>query len=132
MKRLMVRERKRVLALAMFAGASAMFAGAMVSASSAKAQDAAPAPVTDGAPDVAAGETLYQAVCRNCHGPKAKGMASFPKLTGFDAEHLTMRLEQYRAGETVGPNTPLMAPMAVGLSDEDIANLAAYITETFD
>ena len=80
-----------------------------------------------GEADVAAGEALYQGGCRNCHGPTAKGMASFPKLVGHDAGYLTGRLEQYRSGEQVGPNTALMKPQAVNLSDEDIANLAAYL-----
>ena len=84
------------------------------------------------AQDIAAGETLYQKSCRNCHGPTARGMASFPKLTGNDAEYLAMRLEQYRAGEKVGPNTALMRPQAVNLSDEDIANIASYIANSFN
>lgn len=84
--------------------------------------------VPAGAQDVPAGETLYQEVCKNCHGPKAQGMASFPKLVGNDAEYLTMRLEQYRTGEKVGPNSALMTPMATDLSDEEIANLVTYIT----
>ncbi|HNP34880.1 MAG TPA: c-type cytochrome [Woeseiaceae bacterium] len=84
------------------------------------------------AQDISAGETIYQANCRNCHGPTAKGMASFPKLTGNSADYIVDLLEKYRAGETVGPNTPLMAPLAKDLSDEDIANLAAYITTTFN
>jgi len=84
------------------------------------------------AQDNTAGEALYQSVCKNCHGPTARGMASFPKLSGQTSEYLAMRLEQYRAGEKVGPNTPLMQPLAVVLSDEDIANLAAYISTSFD
>ena len=80
----------------------------------------------------AAGEALYGSVCKNCHGPTAKGMASFPKLAGQPADYLAMRLEQYRAGEKVGPNTALMRPMAVELSDEDIAALANYIADTFE
>ena len=83
------------------------------------------------AQDLAAGEEHYQSVCRNCHGPTAKGMASFPKLAGQDPEYLTYILGEYRSGETVGPNTALMAPHAKELSDEDIANLAAYIA-TFE
>lgn len=79
--------------------------------------------------DMAGGEEIYQEVCKNCHGPKAQGMASFPKLADKTAEHLVMRLGQYRAQEKVGPNSPLMWPHAEELSDEDIANLAAYITE---
>ena len=73
------------------------------------------------------GEALYQSVCRNCHGPTAMGMASFPKLAGQPAEYLRERLEQYRAGEKVGYNTALMAPHAAELSDEQIEALASYI-----
>lgn len=79
------------------------------------------------AQDVAAGEELYGSVCRTCHGPTAKGMASFPRLAGHDAEYLAGQLEQYRAGETVGPNSPLMIPHARDLSDEDIADVVAYV-----
>ena len=83
------------------------------------------------AQDVAAGEGIYQDVCRNCHGPTAKGMASFPKLAGHDPEYIASRLEQYRAGEQVGPNTALMAPHAADLSDADIENIAGYVA-TFE
>ncbi|MCP1167716.1 c-type cytochrome [Limimaricola litoreus] len=80
--------------------------------------------------DIAIGEELYQDTCKNCHGPKAQGMASFPKLTGHEATYLVERLTAYREGEKVGPNTALMAPMAADLTDEDIARLALYISET--
>lgn len=80
------------------------------------------------AQDSSAGEELYQSVCKNCHGPTARGMASFPKLAGQPTDYLMARLQQYRADEKVGPNTALMQPHATGLSDEDIANLAAYIS----
>lgn len=83
------------------------------------------------AADEAAGETLYANACAQCHGPKAKGMASFPSLAGREAEYLSSRLEQYRAGEKVGPNSGLMIPNARNLSDADIANLAAYISTNF-
>ena len=90
----------------------------------------ASAPVV--AQDLMAGEEKYQSVCRNCHGPTGKGMASFPKLAGQDAETLTILLQEYRAGETLGPNTGLMAPHAKKLTDDEIANLAAYISQTFE
>jgi cytochrome c553 len=83
------------------------------------------------AADEAAGETLYSSNCAQCHGPTAKGMASFPSLAGRDAEYLSSRLEQYRAGEKVGANSGLMIPNARNLSDADIANLAAYISGNF-
>ncbi|MBS1302623.1 c-type cytochrome [Loktanella sp. SALINAS62] len=82
--------------------------------------------------DIAAGEDIYDGNCSNCHGPSAKGMASFPKLVGHDADYLEMRLEQYRAGERVGPNSGLMMPVASELSDADIGNVVAYITTTFE
>lgn len=82
--------------------------------------------------DFAVGEKIYAGVCKNCHGRTAKGMASFPKLVDQSAEYLVMRLEAYRAGEKVGPNTPLMAPLATNLSDEEIASLALYITTAFE
>lgn len=79
------------------------------------------------ATDLAAGQSIYQQSCRNCHGPKAQGMASFPQLAGKDAEYLQSRLQQYRAKEPVGPNSPIMYPVARELSDEDIANIAGFI-----
>lgn len=79
------------------------------------------------AEDLVDGEALYKKNCRACHGPTAKGMASFPKLVGHPAEYLVDRLERYRAGERIGPNTSLMAPNAKNLSDDDIANLVTFI-----
>mgnify|MGYP003657723699 FL=1 len=82
------------------------------------------------AADKSAGKTLYADACAQCHGPNAQGMASFPSLSGRDAEYITSRLETYRAGEKVGSNSFLMIPNATDLSDDDIANLAAFITES--
>ena len=88
------------------------------------ADEAAPEIVAD----IAAGEKRYKRECRGCHGPTAKGLASYPKLVGHPSDYIIGRLKQYRAGEKLGPNTPLMAPRAKKLSDEDIANLAGFIT----
>ena len=81
--------------------------------------------------DIAAGETLYAAECAQCHGRTGRGVASFPSITGRDAEYISHMLILYRAGETVGPNTALMRQVAVDLSDTDIADLAAYISAEF-
>jgi cytochrome c553 len=78
--------------------------------------------------DAAAGAALYKKECRGCHGPTAKGMASYPKLRGQTVEYLTDKLTRYRAGEKFGPNTPLMAPRAKKLSDDDIVNIAQFIS----
>ena len=78
--------------------------------------------------DTEAGEKLYRRECRGCHGPTAKGLASYPKLVGNPPAYIVGRLIQYRSGEKLGPNTPLMAPRAKKLSDQDITNLAGFIT----
>ncbi|MBE95342.1 c-type cytochrome [Marinobacter sp.] len=83
------------------------------------------------AADQEAGKSLYSSNCAQCHGPTAKGMASFPSLAGREASYIQSRLETYRAGERVGANSGLMIPNARDLSDEDIANLSAYISENF-
>ena len=76
--------------------------------------------------DVAAGKAKF-AVCQSCHGPTGQGQAIFPKIAGRSPEETADLLKRYRAGETLGAQTALMAPQAKVLSDGDIANLAAYI-----
>lgn len=88
---------------------------------------AAEAPATD----LTVAEKTYATVCANCHGRTGRGMASFPSLAGQEADYIVLRLKQYRAGEKVGPNTPLMMPQAVELSDEEIVSLSAYISTNF-
>jgi len=84
------------------------------------------------AADASAGEEKYANACAQCHGKSGKGMASFPALNGRDADYISSRLETYRAGEEVGSNSSLMIPNASDLSDDEIANLAAYISENFE
>lgn len=84
------------------------------------------------AQDPGSSEMLYQGLCRNCHGANGMGLASFPKIAGKDAAYISMRLNQYRAGEMVGYNSPLMWPNASELSDEEIAGLAEYIATEFN
>jgi len=81
--------------------------------------------------DPASGETIYSAICANCHGPSGRGMASFPALAGQSADYIASRLMQYRAGEKVGPNSALMMPNAADLSDAEIASLAAFVETGF-
>lgn len=81
--------------------------------------------------DLTVAEKTYATVCANCHGRTGKGMASFPSLAGRDTTYISDRLMQYRAGEKVGPNTPLMMPQATELSDDEIASLSVYISTNF-
>ena len=81
--------------------------------------------------EVVAGEKRYLVNCVNCHGKTGKGMASFPALAGRDPGYISARLTTYRAKEMVGPNSAIMMSLSEELSDEEIANLAAYISTTF-
>jgi cytochrome c553 len=91
------------------------------------AKDDAASAETASKTDIAKGKKQFRKDCRGCHGAKAQGVASYPRLSGQPAEYLIERLEQYRAGKKLGPNTPLMAPRAKKLSDQDIADVVAYI-----
>lgn len=87
--------------------------------------------IPDKAMSMEATKERFTKVCSTCHGPTGRGMASFPRLSDKDKKYLVSRLKQYRAGEKVGPNTPLMAPHAVNLTDAEIDGLADYISTAF-
>ncbi|MEN8719791.1 MAG: cytochrome c [Oceanococcaceae bacterium] len=77
---------------------------------------------------VAAGDPIAgkekSATCAACHG--ADGVSSaptFPTLAGQHETYLVQSLKQYRDGSR---KNAVMAPMAANLSDEDIADLAAF------
>ncbi len=79
--------------------------------------------------DKEAGEARYAKTCINCHGPAGKGAASFPKISGQEASYTKSKLETYRDGIKIGPNSSLMIMMAKPLTDEEIDNLSAYLED---
>ena len=63
-------------------------------------------------------------VCMGCHGQKGISISQeIPNLAGQKEVYLVNTLKDFRA--QIRKN-PIMFSMAGGLSDEDIANLAAY------
>ena len=78
--------------------------------------------------DIDAGEKRYHKSCHNCHGPAGMGVASYPKVSGKDFSYIVDKLNRYRAGEKIGPNSALMISMAKKLSDIEIQILAAYLS----
>lgn len=77
---------------------------------------------------VRAGMVKYESVCRLCHHRTGEGGKFTPPLKGKTEEGVETLLQLYRNGVQMGPLTNLMAPWAAELSDEDIHNLAAYIS----
>lgn len=80
---------------------------------------------SSGAPigDAAAGKAVA-ANCAACHGETGTGVnPAWPKLAGQKPTYLVNALKAFRAGLR---KDPMMAGVTRGLSDTDIANLAAY------
>ena len=62
--------------------------------------------------------------CAACHGVDGNSVnPEWPSLAGQHATYIARQLNAFRAGER---KNDLMSPMAMILSDEDIADLAAY------
>jgi cytochrome c553 len=75
--------------------------------------------------DAAAGKARASA-CAACHG--ANGISAnemWPNLAGQKETYLAKQIKAFRDGDR---KDPMMAPMVAGLSDDDIANLAAYFS----
>jgi cytochrome c553 len=73
--------------------------------------------------DAAAGKAKA-AACAGCHGAKGiSGNPLWPNLAGQKDAYLIKQMKAFRDGKR---EDPMMAPMAKGLSDTDIANIAAF------
>lgn len=73
--------------------------------------------------DVEAGKQKAEP-CAACHGPDGNSvMEEWPKLAGQNPRYLETQLAAFKSG---GRSDPSMTSIAEPLSDEDIADLAAY------
>lgn len=79
--------------------------------------------------DAEAGKVKFD-TCMGCHGIPSYSNAyptyDVPKLGGQHAAYLEAALKAYRSGER---SHPTMRALAGSLTDEDIADLAAYISQ---
>ena len=75
--------------------------------------------------DAAAGKAKY-ATCQGCHGPGGISVNPvWPSLAGQKDGYLVKQMKAFRDGARTDP---MMSPMAKPLTDEDIENLAAYLS----
>lgn len=75
------------------------------------------------AADAAAGKNK-SGVCAACHGPTGiSAIPMYPNLAGQKEAYLAKQLKDFKSGAR---KDPVMAPMAMGLSDEDIADISAF------
>jgi cytochrome c553 len=74
--------------------------------------------------DAAVGRKKAAGQCQTCHG--IDGLARIPEaphIAGESEVYLTNQLEAFRSGRR---QHPIMSVVAQGLSDEDIADVAAW------
>ena len=74
--------------------------------------------------DAAKGAELA-ADCADCHGEDGAGDEDNPKIAGMDKAAFVAALQGYKSGERED-ESGMMADYAVDLSEQDMADLAAY------
>lgn len=112
-------------------------------AAAAPATATAAAPTTAAAPAAAPAKTAviissetiarghaFFSSCAVCHGAEGEGghLLNAPKLAGLPANSVVSLLELYRKGQPMGPNSYAMIPQAKYLTDDEIHDLAAFIS----
>lgn len=83
-------------------------------------------PVKAAKPDLAKGEASYTAVCAACHAPDGNSaIPANPKLAQQHPEYLLKQLQEFKSGKRANP---IMSGMVAALSDEDMKNIAYWVT----
>ena len=82
------------------------------------------ASVAQAAGNAAAGEKIVTGVCAACHGVDGNSVITTnPKLAQQHPEYIAKQLANFKSGER---KNAVMSGMAASLSQEDMANVAAY------
>lgn len=77
-------------------------------------------------PDLVKGEASFTAVCAACHGADGNSaIAANPKLSQQHPEYLVKQLQEFKSGKR---NNAIMKGFASTLSDEDMKNIAWWVT----
>jgi cytochrome c553 len=67
------------------------------------------------------------AACVSCHGDNGNSLvSSFPKLAQQHSSYLIKQLQAFKSGTR---QNPMMSSIAMGLTDEDMIDIAAYYAE---
>lgn len=76
--------------------------------------------------DIASGQRLAIS-CSACHGAGGNSTnSSFPKLAGLNEKYFKNQMQGFKKGENGGRYSAVMSPLVANLSEQDIADLAAY------
>ena len=75
------------------------------------------------------GLDVYTAKCVRCHGNLGQGIDKNPTLKGLTPTAMQQKLLDYRAGNTLGAKTAVMAQAVASLIDAEIAAVSVYAGE---
>ena len=77
-------------------------------------------------PDLVKGEASYSAVCAACHGADGNSsVVTQPSLAQQHPEYLVKQLQEFKSGKR---NNAIMKGFATALSDDDMRNIAYWLT----
>lgn len=68
--------------------------------------------------------------CSACHGDRGQGGIG-PTLYDKSADEIIEKLTLYKNGEVVGPQSPMMWPQAMNLTDGQIGTIGVFVQEGF-
>ena len=83
---------------------------------------------------VAKGEALVKTgggrtmQCGICHGADMRGVGNVPRIAGVSAIYTVRQMFDFQSGARNGKGAPLMKPVVAKLTEEDMLNIAAYLT----
>ena len=66
--------------------------------------------------------------CGICHGADLKGLGPVPGIAGRSPSYMARQMYDMKAGARAGEWTGLMTPVVAPLTDEDLLNIAAYVS----
>jgi cytochrome c553 len=66
--------------------------------------------------------------CSVCHGADLKGMGPVPGIAGRSPSYLVRQLYDIQQGTRRGEWAALMKPVVSDLSEEDMLDIAAYVS----
>src|SRR6201987_308933 len=83
-------------------------------------------------PDLNRGQAIAAQVCASCHGADGNSAGgAYPKLAGQHPEYLVKQLMDFKTqpgAKQPARTNAIMAGMATALSDQDVANVAAFFS----
>jgi cytochrome c553 len=116
-----------LLAALLAVPAMSFAAGEAAPAHGAASEPAAAAPAKVAKPDLVKGGASFAAVCVACHGVDGNsGSPENPKLAQQHPEYLVKQLQEFKSGKR---KNPIMQGFASALSDDDMKNIAYWVTD---